>query len=52
MEEIVPWVPYIWENVTTITNPSVTKFEFDQFAGLPSFTQIAVNNKVNANTLT
>jgi peptide/nickel transport system substrate-binding protein len=52
MEEIVPWVPYIWENVITITNPSVTKFEFDQFAGLPSFTQIAVNNKVSADTLT
>jgi peptide/nickel transport system substrate-binding protein len=44
MEEVVPWVPYLWEKKVTITAPSVTKFEFDQFSGHISLTQVAVNN--------
>jgi hypothetical protein len=28
-----------------VTNPSVTKYEFDQFSTELSFTQIAVSNK-------
>jgi peptide/nickel transport system substrate-binding protein len=51
MEQVVPWVPYLWQRVVTIVNPSVTKFEFDQFSGIVSFTQIAVNNKISASTL-
>ena len=51
MEQIVPWVPYLWQRVVTIVNPSVTKFEFDQYSGIVSLTQVAVNNKVSASTL-
>jgi hypothetical protein len=49
MEQVVPWVPYLWSNVLTITAPSVTRFEFDQFSGQISLTQIAVDNKATMN---
>jgi peptide/nickel transport system substrate-binding protein len=45
MTEVVPWVPLLWVQVITTTAPSLTKYEFDQFAGEISLTQIAVNNK-------
>jgi hypothetical protein len=45
MEEAVPWVPYLWVNNLTVTGKTVTKFEFDQYSGYLSITQIAVNNK-------
>jgi peptide/nickel transport system substrate-binding protein len=44
MEEDVPWVPYLWAKNATITAPSMTKYEFDQFSGYLSLTQVAVNN--------
>jgi hypothetical protein len=44
MNEVVPWVPFLWAQVVTTTAPSVTKYEFDQFSGFISLTQIAVNN--------
>jgi peptide/nickel transport system substrate-binding protein len=45
MEQAVAWIPYLWNKVVVITNPSVTKYEFDQFSTELSFTQIAVNNQ-------
>jgi peptide/nickel transport system substrate-binding protein len=45
MEEAVPWVPYLWAKTITLTGPTVTKFEFDQFSGYISFTQTAVKNR-------
>ncbi len=51
MEQVVPWVPYLWSNNITILSPSVTKFEFDQSSAYISLTQIAVNNKVDPATL-
>jgi len=45
MEEDVPWVPYLWAKNITVTGNTVTKWEFDQFSGYLSFTQMAVNNK-------
>jgi peptide/nickel transport system substrate-binding protein len=51
MEQVVPWVPYLWSNNITVLSPSVTKFEFDQSSAYISLTQIAVNNKVNPATL-
>ncbi|HET8787212.1 MAG TPA: ABC transporter substrate-binding protein, partial [Actinomycetes bacterium] len=45
MEQAVPWVPYLWNSVIVITNPSVTKYEFDQFSTEMSITEIAVSNK-------
>jgi peptide/nickel transport system substrate-binding protein len=44
MEESVPWIPYLWVNNITVTGKTVTKFEFDQYSGYLSFTQMAVNN--------
>jgi peptide/nickel transport system substrate-binding protein len=51
METAVPWVPYLWANNPTINNASLTHYEFDQFSGYVSMTEIAVNNKINASTL-
>jgi peptide/nickel transport system substrate-binding protein len=44
MEEVVPWVPYLWATAFTIVGDSVTKYEYDQFAGMISLCHIAVNN--------
>jgi hypothetical protein len=46
MENVVPWVPYLFANALTVVGKSVTKYEFDQFAGTISFCHIAVNNDV------
>ena len=46
MEEIIPWVPYLWATVININADSVTEFEFDQFAGVVSYSHIAVNNGI------
>jgi peptide/nickel transport system substrate-binding protein len=51
MEQVVPWVPYLWAINPTVLNPSVTHYEFDQFSGYVSLTEIAVNNKVSAASL-
>jgi len=51
MEDIVPWVPYRWATNITVLGDSVTKYEFDQFAGTISWAHIAVNNNVNPATL-
>jgi peptide/nickel transport system substrate-binding protein len=42
MEEVVPWVPYLWSNATTVLGPTVTKYEFDQFSGAPAWAHVAV----------
>jgi ABC-type transport system substrate-binding protein len=42
MTKIVPWVPYLWANVTRIVSTNVTKYEFDQFGTTPAFAHIAV----------
>jgi peptide/nickel transport system substrate-binding protein len=44
VEQVVPWVPYLWSNALTVTAPSVTKYDFDQSSGEISLTQIAVSN--------
>jgi peptide/nickel transport system substrate-binding protein len=43
MEEVVPWVPYLWPEVLTTTGPAVTAWEFDQFAGTTAFSKVAVD---------
>jgi peptide/nickel transport system substrate-binding protein len=45
MEDVAPWVPYLWAKNITVTGSTVTKWEFDQFSGYLSYTQMAVNNK-------
>jgi peptide/nickel transport system substrate-binding protein len=44
METAPPWAPYLWAKNVTITGNTVTKWEFDQFSGYLSYTQMAVNN--------
>jgi peptide/nickel transport system substrate-binding protein len=43
MEEVVPWVPYIWRNNSTIIADSVSQWVFDQSTGNQSWTRVAVD---------
>ena len=51
MENIAPWVPYLWANSFTITAKSVTHYEYDQFPGVVSFCHIAVDNHISADSI-
>ncbi|MGH2634777.1 MAG: ABC transporter substrate-binding protein [Actinomycetota bacterium] len=42
MEEIVPWVPYLFDNNVVVTSTRVVGWSFDQFAGLPALDRLAV----------
>ncbi|MGZ8567609.1 MAG: ABC transporter substrate-binding protein, partial [Actinomycetota bacterium] len=43
MEEVVPWVPYMWPNILTTIGPAVTTWEFDQFSGTTALSKVAVD---------
>ncbi|CAN5645260.1 ABC transporter substrate-binding protein [soil metagenome] len=43
MEEVVPLVPYLFDNSVDIISPNVTNYSFDQFAGLADFGRMAVS---------
>ncbi len=43
MEEIVPWIPYIWRNNSTIIADSVTNWDFDQATGQQAWVKVAVD---------
>ncbi len=43
MEEVVPWVPYRWDQDAILVGPGVSQFEFDQFGGEISFAHVAVD---------
>ncbi len=43
MEEVVPWVPYLDATNIDITGPAVTQYVFDQFAGEPAWSKVAVD---------
>jgi peptide/nickel transport system substrate-binding protein len=49
MENVVPWVPYLWASFATVTADSVTQFDYDQFAGAISYSHLAVNNGLDPN---
>jgi peptide/nickel transport system substrate-binding protein len=51
MEQVVPWVPYLWSNNITITTPTLTHYVYDQSSSYISLTQIAVSNKVDPSSL-
>jgi peptide/nickel transport system substrate-binding protein len=42
MEEVVPWVPYLFDNSVDIISENVQNYSFDQFAGLAAFDSMAV----------
>ncbi|HWB56207.1 MAG TPA: ABC transporter substrate-binding protein [Gaiellaceae bacterium] len=43
MEEIVPWVPWIWRNNTNTISSAVTAWDFDQSTGMQAWPQVAVD---------
>lgn len=43
MEEVVPWVPYIWANNNTVIAEDVTQWDFDQFSAYNAFAHVAVD---------
>lgn len=43
MEEVVPWVPYLWPNILTTISPAVTAWDFDQFSGTTAWSKVAVD---------
>jgi peptide/nickel transport system substrate-binding protein len=43
MEEVVPWVPYMWPFTLNVVSESVTRWEFDQFSGVTAFAHVAVD---------
>jgi peptide/nickel transport system substrate-binding protein len=44
MEDVVPWVPYLFDNNVVVTSSRVVNWSFDQFAGLPAIDHIAVSD--------
>jgi len=42
MQEVVPWVPLLFETKVLMTSPRVVAFSFDQFANLPSLDRVAL----------
>jgi peptide/nickel transport system substrate-binding protein len=42
MEQVVPWVPYLFDNNVVVTSSRIASWSFDQFAGLPALDRIAV----------
>ena len=43
MEEVVPWVPYLFANNIDVVGPAVTQYEFDQNSGEMAFAHLAVD---------
>ena len=43
MEEVVPWVPYLWANNNTVIADDVTQWDFDQFSGYTAWAHVAVD---------
>jgi len=42
MENVVPWVPYLFDNYVRTVSERVENYTFDQFAGLPALDHIAI----------
>lgn len=43
MEDVIPWVPYIFENKVLLVSDRVAAYSFDQFAAMPALDRIAVS---------
>ena len=42
MTKVVPWVPYLWQNVAHIIGPKVTQWQYDQFSRGTAYAHVAV----------
>ena len=47
MENVVPFVPYLFDNNVDVVSARVTNYSFDQFAGLAAYDQMAVSGTGN-----
>ena len=47
MEEVVPWVPYLFFNQVDLLSPNLTNYSFDQSAGIAAFDQLALVGEGN-----
>lgn len=45
MEEVVPWIPYLWVNEIHPLGPGVNKYVYDQFTGEGAWSKVAVNEE-------
>jgi ABC-type transport system substrate-binding protein len=43
MEEVVPWVPYLFATNDQITGPAVVNWDYDQFSGTTAYAHVAVD---------
>jgi hypothetical protein len=42
MEQVVPWVPYLWPNNVFIVGPTVTHWNYDQFTDGPAYSSVSI----------
>ncbi|MGH2724377.1 MAG: ABC transporter substrate-binding protein [Actinomycetota bacterium] len=42
MEEVVPWVPWLFDNNVNVVSARLQNYSFDQFAGLPALDHVGV----------
>jgi len=43
MEEVVPWVPYLFDNNVDVTSQRIVNYSFDQFAGVQALDHFAIH---------
>jgi peptide/nickel transport system substrate-binding protein len=43
MEEVVPWIPWLWRNYTNTISEAVTNWDFDQSTGMQAWQHVAVD---------
>lgn len=43
MEDVVPWIPFLWSNLSTVIAPDVSQWEFDQASGYQAWAHVAVD---------
>lgn len=42
MEDVVPWIPYLFDNNVDVYSARIVNYSFDQFAGLAAYDQLAI----------
>ena len=45
MEDVVPWVPYLFDNNVVVVSSNLANYEFDQFSGRPALDHLALTRK-------
>jgi peptide/nickel transport system substrate-binding protein len=44
MTQVVPWVPYLWSHVVKVVGPTVTHWNYDQFAADTAYSLVSVKH--------